>query len=118
MARLWTKVVAILVALVSVMVYVVEQDLDRFCIFKPAELHDLSKRAIAAHGNDTRSVVKYIVDELHGAARTSSYVNLDEEWIFNNAGGAMGGMYLIHASKHELQCSGCPPMTDFLCWYY
>ena len=73
--------------------------LDRFYIFDPSHLHDLSQRAISEHGNDTRSVVSYIVSELsETTASTASYVNLDEEWIFNNAGGAMGAMYIIHAS--------------------
>lgn len=58
----------------------------------------MSKRAIGAHGNDTRQVVKMIVDEL-SEKLPGGYVNLDEEWIFNNAGGAMGAMYIIHASK-------------------
>lgn len=97
MARLLT-LLALLVGLLSPVFYFLEQHLESFYIFNPEHLHDLSKRGIAAHGNDTRAVVKYIVDELHGQASTASHVNLDEEWVFNNAGGAMGAMYIIHAS--------------------
>lgn len=89
---------ALLVGLLSPVVYFLEQRLESFYIFRPEQLHDLARRGIAAHGNDTRSVVRYIVDELHGDAAAGPHVNLDEEWIFNNAGGAMGAMYLIHAS--------------------
>ncbi|KAI3400848.1 hypothetical protein diail_1537 [Diaporthe ilicicola] len=92
---------AALVGLLSPVVYLLEQRLESFYIFSTDNLHDLAKRGIAAHGNDTRGVVSYIVGELHGNAATSNYVNLDEEWIFNNAGGAMGAMYIIHASVTE-----------------
>ncbi|BCR95563.1 C-8 sterol isomerase [Aspergillus awamori] len=74
--------------------------LEQFYIFDPSHLHDLSQRAIAAHGNDTRSVVNFIVSEL-GEKVTDTHLNLDEEWVFNNAGGAMGAMYIIHASITE-----------------
>lgn len=60
-------------------------------------LNDLSQRALAAHGNDTRSVVGFIVGELQ-EKHPGGYVNLDEEWVFNNAGGAMGAMWILHAS--------------------
>jgi len=100
MARLLT-LLAVVAGLLGVLVYVVEQNLDAFCVFKPAQLHDLAKRGIQAHGNDTRAVVAYIVDELHSQPRTAKFVNLDEEWMFNNAGGAMGAMYIIHASVTE-----------------
>ncbi|KAJ4417412.1 C-8 sterol isomerase [Gnomoniopsis sp. IMI 355080] len=100
MARILT-LLALLVGILSPVVYFLEQHLESFYIFHPDHLHDLAKRSIAAHGNDTRSVVKYIVDELHGDASLTSYVNLDEEWVFNNAGGAMGAMYIIHASVTE-----------------
>lgn len=89
---------AILGALTSVM-YMFDSQLENYYIFNPKELHELSLQAIELHGNDTKSVVEHIVSSLsstHGA-----HVNLDEEWIFNNAGGAMGAMYIIHASITE-----------------
>ncbi|KAJ6438535.1 erg2 C-8 sterol isomerase [Purpureocillium lavendulum] len=92
-------VLALLTALLSSVVYLLEQNLDRFYVFELDHLHDVSKRGIAAHGNDTRAVVKYIVDEL--AERVPAHVNLEEDWVFNNAGGAMGAMYIIHASVTE-----------------
>ncbi|BAE58021.1 sigma receptor and C-8 sterol isomerase [Aspergillus flavus] len=74
--------------------------LEQFYIFEPGQLHDLSQRAIAAHGNDTRAVVNYIVSELDEKV-PGSHLNKEEEWVFNNAGGAMGAMYIIHASITE-----------------
>ena len=90
-------VLALLTALLSSVVYLAERNLERFYIFELDHLHDLARRGIAAHGNDTRGVVRYIVDEL--AERAPAHVNLDEDWVFNNAGGAMGAMYIIHASE-------------------
>jgi C-8 sterol isomerase len=93
-------ILATVTALLSVLIYL-DSHLEDFYIFTPTQLHDLSLRAIDAHGNDTRAVVAYIVAEL-GEKLPGGYVNLDEEWIFNNAGGAMGAMYIIHASKSHL----------------
>jgi C-8 sterol isomerase len=110
MARL-LFLLAALVGLLSPIVYLMEQRLESFYIFDKDHLHDLSKRAIAAHGNDTRSVVSYIVSELHGNPAQASHVNLDEEWIFNNAGGAMGAMYIIHASMFTMNTTHTPTHT-------
>jgi len=101
--RTWTTtltITAVVVALFSAVYLFLDSHLEWFYIFSPEQLKDVSQRAIAAHGNDTTSVVKYIVDEL-SEKLPGGYVNLDEEWIFNNAGGAMGAMYIIHASITE-----------------
>ncbi|KAF4998505.1 hypothetical protein FGRMN_3124 [Fusarium graminum] len=92
-------VLGLLTALLSTVVYFVEQNLEQFYIFDLKHLDDLSKRAIAKHGQDTRAVVKLIVDEL--SEKNPEHVNVKEEWVFNNAGGAMGAMYIIHASVTE-----------------
>ena len=97
-ARLLTIIAAVL-GVLTPLVYLLEQNLESFYIFQPEQLHALAKRGIAAHGNDTRGVVRYIVEELNTQVGTKSHINLDEEWVFNNAGGAMGAMYIIHASK-------------------
>lgn len=88
---------AVFLALFSALYAFLDARLEQFYIFEPDHLHDLSQRAIAAHGNNTRAVVDYIVAELDQKV-PSQYVNKEEEWVFNNAGGAMGAMYLIHAS--------------------
>lgn len=91
-------ILAIFAAAISSLIYYLDSHLERFYIFDPDHLHDLSLRALDAHGNDTRSVVAYIVAELNEKL-PGGYINLDEEWVFNNAGGAMGGMYIMHASR-------------------
>lgn len=94
-------ILALAIAAFAALFYYLDQHLDSFYIFEPAHLHDVSQRAIAAHGNDTRAVVKYIVSELDEKLE-GKHLNFDEEWVFNNAGGAMGAMYIIHASKFHL----------------
>jgi C-8 sterol isomerase len=88
---------AIVMGMLTPVIYMLEKNLESFYIFQPEHLHDLAKRGIAAHGNDTRGIVNYIVSELN--EKVPRHINLDEDWVFNNAGGAMGAMYIIHASK-------------------
>ncbi|KAF1735040.1 C-8 sterol isomerase [Beauveria bassiana] len=92
-------ILGLLTALLASVVYVAEQNLDKFYVFELDHLQDLAKRSVDRHGNDTRGAVRYIVDEL--SATYPAHINLEEEWVFNNAGGAMGAMYIIHASITE-----------------
>lgn len=89
---------AVFVAIFAALYSYLDARLEQFYIFNPEHLHDLSQRAIQAHGNDTRAMVDFIVAELDQKI-PGNHLNKNEEWIFNNAGGAMGAMYIIHASK-------------------
>ncbi|KAK6833684.1 ERG2/sigma1 receptor-like protein [Apiospora arundinis] len=99
MARLFTYIAVLVGLLSSLVYYVVEQNPEPYWIFKTDHLHDLALRGIAAHGNDTRSIAHFITAELH--SMYPNHVNMEEEYILNNAGGAMGAMYIIHASVTE-----------------
>lgn len=70
-------------------------------IFAPETLHSLSQQCVSMNGNDTRAIVTAIVDQLRQDPNLEPYLSKDEEWILNNAGGAMGAMYLIHASESK-----------------
>ncbi|KAI1166322.1 ERG2/sigma1 receptor-like protein [Nemania serpens] len=103
LTRLLTTI-AIVLGVFAPVIMLIERNLESFYIFKMDELHDLTQRGIRAHGNDTGAIINYIVGEL--AERHPQHVNAHshddaDEWMFNNAGGAMGGMYLIHASVTE-----------------
>lgn len=73
--------------------------LNSHYIFTPGNLHGIALNSIQQHGNDTKALVASIVDQLRSDVGIAPYLSLDEEWVFNNAGGAMGAMYIIHASE-------------------
>lgn len=99
----------ILIAAIFYGVYLtLEANLEKFYIFDPTTLHKVTLSAIEKHGNDTEALVAEIVSDLQAIPSVSPHINLDQEWIFNNAGGAMGAMYIIHASKSsEVPIIGC-----------
>ena len=67
-------------------------------VFSPEKLHALALTQIQQHGNNTRALVDGIVANLRADPNTAPYISVHEDWMFNNAGGAMGAMYMIHAS--------------------
>ncbi|KAI2781533.1 ERG2 and sigma1 receptor-like protein [Daldinia loculata] len=101
-ARLLT-IIGVLVGIFTPIVYLLERNLENFYIFNLDELQDVASRGIQAHGNDTAKIVDYIVTELYQnhPEHVNPKWNVSEEWMFNNAGGAMGAMYLIHSSITE-----------------
>jgi C-8 sterol isomerase len=121
--------VSFFVICLAVIIGVLDSMKTRFYIFDPEQLHKLAQRALIANGhlkitngelipipqesaNTTRSVIDHIVAELRKTIDTR-YLTDKEEWIFNNAGGAMGAMFIIHASLTEyLIIFGTPLGTE------
>ncbi|GAA5971215.1 hypothetical protein JCM21900_000621 [Sporobolomyces salmonicolor] len=129
-------VYGLVLAAVSAVVGVLESVKSRWYIFDPPALHQLCQEALALHGNDTVSVVSHIVTSLAATHPPSSintafsstpllssptnhsilpesYTPNDREWVWNNAGGAMGTMFILHASITEyLIVFGTPLGTE------
>lgn len=88
---------------------------DRWYVFDPTSIHELAKNAIAASPNNTAGMIQHIVANLTATYPTTQIqLNTDTtEWVFSNAGGAMGAMYIIHASITEyLIIFGTPLGTE------
>jgi len=115
----WLWRLTFLVTLVSTFSYL-DTIKERWFVFDPKSLHELAQAAVNAHGNDTRAMITFIVSNLTATFPQDEYaqkvVSLnprEDEWIFNNAGGAMGAMYIIHASITEyLIIFGTPLGTE------
>ncbi|TFK86556.1 C-8 sterol isomerase [Polyporus arcularius HHB13444] len=112
----WAKRIILALVLYAVC-SVLDRVKDRWYVLDPTHLHELAQNAVRAHPNDIHSIIPYIVSNLTAEYPASSgkiALNLDtSEWMLNNAGGAMGGMYIIHASITEyLIIFGTPLGTE------
>jgi C-8 sterol isomerase len=88
---------------------------DRWYVFDPVHLHELQLSALSVSPNNTSGMISHILANLTATyADTRVSINTDSsEWVFNNAGGAMGAMYVIHASITEyLIIFGTPLGTE------
>ncbi|TFK28679.1 C-8 sterol isomerase [Coprinopsis marcescibilis] len=110
----WISRLVVLGAIYSVYSFL-DSIKERWYVFDPKSLHELSQAAIAAHGDDLGGIIKHITTNLT-ETYPSSVIRInrdDQEWMFNNAGGAMGAMYIIHASITEyLIIFGTPLGTE------
>jgi C-8 sterol isomerase len=66
-------------------------------IFDPDELHEIAKLGIGRASKE--EMFRVVCDELK--RRYPKHIQLDVPWIFNNAGGAMGQIKLLHCSLSE-----------------
>ncbi|KAH3665839.1 hypothetical protein OGAPHI_004027 [Ogataea philodendri] len=71
-------------------------------IFNKNELQQICVDAIKNHPNNVTAVM-YAVQEKMSEVYGEQYVNKlnFDDWVFNNAGGAMGQMFILHASISE-----------------
>ncbi|KAJ7045698.1 ERG2/sigma1 receptor-like protein [Mycena alexandri] len=101
--------------LLAVFGWLLDSIKHRWYVFDPTQLHQLAQAAIASSPNDTAGMIQHIVTNLTLTYPSNQIkINVDSsEWVFNNAGGAMGAMYIIHASITEyLIIFGTPLGTE------
>eukprot|EP00274_Cyanoptyche_gloeocystis_P005201 CAMPEP_0196657480 /NCGR_PEP_ID=MMETSP1086-20130531/23647_1 /TAXON_ID=77921 /ORGANISM="Cyanoptyche gloeocystis , Strain SAG4.97" /LENGTH=187 /DNA_ID=CAMNT_0041990621 /DNA_START=83 /DNA_END=646 /DNA_ORIENTATION=+ len=79
-------------------------------IFDVPTLHDIVKQGVA-RDLPMSQLVDFLLVKLR--EKYGNHVNVDKQWVFNMAGGALGSMYIIHASITEyLIIFGSPIGTD------
>ncbi|KAG7697799.1 hypothetical protein KL951_002373 [Ogataea haglerorum] len=94
-------------ALIPIVSYIVLNQLfstwlPRNYIFDKTELQQICVAAIKAHPNNATAIM-YAVQEKMSEVYGDQVVNKlnFNDWVFNNAGGAMGQMFILHASVSE-----------------
>lgn len=104
---------SILSALLIGFYYWIDPIKSRWYIFDPSQIHQLALEAIDLYPNSTSGVIHHIASTLQ-TQHSSRHITVDPfplgalstesehpDWVFNNAGGAMGSMYVLHASITE-----------------
>ncbi|CDO95622.1 unnamed protein product [Kluyveromyces dobzhanskii CBS 2104] len=76
-------------------------------IFDPKTLNEIVNTVLSKHDVESETYeVKEVLHEIRDSLAShygDEYINkyVEEEWVFNNAGGAMGQMLILHASISE-----------------
>eukprot|EP00055_Hartaetosiga_balthica_P003956 m.9575 g.9575 ORF g.9575 m.9575 type:complete len:218 (-) comp3494_c0_seq1:2814-3467(-) len=94
--------VALLVAVIAILggICVFLEQYDGH-VFDPLKLQEIAKEAIAETGEneDVTELVNVLLSKLH--KEYGQHILDEPEWMFNNAGGAMGAMLVLHCSVSE-----------------
>ncbi|KAI8337302.1 ERG2/sigma1 receptor-like protein [Chlamydoabsidia padenii] len=76
-----------------------DQVKERFYLFDQNVLQQVAQKNIGLYNHDTRLMMNKIAQDLDEVY--PGHIQLKEEWVFNNAGGAMGSMWVLHGSLTE-----------------
>ena len=69
-------------------------------VFSPEDMHKIAQEALKqANHNDPQDIIDRVVAGL--SEKYPKYIVKEPEWLFNNAGGAMGAMLVLHCSLSE-----------------
>lgn len=71
-------------------------DKKKKCLFEPRKLWNIAKMGI---GHPTEEAFEIIINALD--KEYPGYIEKKQHWVFNNAGGAMGQMTILHGSLRE-----------------
>lgn len=87
--------------LISAIFLGLDQIKDRFYIFDQNVLQQVAQRNIEKYkdAEDPRDLIRGVATDLD--KEYPGHISLKEEWVFNTAGGAMGTMWILHASITE-----------------
>lgn len=66
------------------------------CIFEPRKLWEISKMAIGYPTEESFDIIINALDKAY-----PGYIETKQNWVFNNAGGSMGQMTVLHGSLRE-----------------
>jgi C-8 sterol isomerase len=95
----------LIIGLLSPILYLLDTHFIRAqFIFDPVKLQQISQSAISMHGsgsNATEPLLRQITQDLRAAYGDAVQDWTADDWFFNNAGGAMGTMVILHASVSE-----------------
>ncbi|KAK9465584.1 ERG2/sigma1 receptor-like protein [Lipomyces arxii] len=98
----WFKISILLGVLYSAYYYIDTYVLSSLFLFDPEVLHSIVKESIATTPSDNTTALFVTVNsklrDVYGDLVNE--FNTDD-WVFNNAGGAMGSMFIQHASLSE-----------------
>ena len=94
----WPKIFFFLSLLTAILVGL-DSIKERFYIFDQEVLKRVAQDNLAKHAGDTNLLMANIAADLE--KEYPGHVRLEEQWVFNNAGGAMGSMWILHGSLTE-----------------